>query len=198
MTERLLFTKENQWGILSNFAPFPITWMYDDKKYSAPTVEHAFVWAKFYRTNLFYANMCLIAATPGQAKRMGGRNSKAQLDPDWDKLHHRGRMRKVVIMKTLLVRKALQNQAVYHTLLSTDNNELVEYAPWGDRFWGNDKYGAGLNWLGRLWMEVRQEVDKNFFSEENSPEQVEAEITRMRDYEQTFGSASDQAAHDRE
>jgi predicted NAD-dependent protein-ADP-ribosyltransferase YbiA (DUF1768 family) len=43
-------------------------------------------------------------------------------------------------------------------LLHTGDDYLVEYAPWGDTFWGVDKNYKGQNWLGRLLMRRRDEI----------------------------------------
>lgn len=42
-------------------------------------------------------------------------------------------------------------------LLATGDAELVEGNTWGDRFWGVCN-GVGQNWLGRLLMQVRDEI----------------------------------------
>jgi len=148
------------WSLLSNFSAHPITWKWKGSEYRAATTEHAFVWAKFHMTDPMYALRCLKAGTPGRAKRLGRDNSK-KLDPRWDLPHgDSGRPFKVVVMKQILRLKAQQNPEVLEALMKTGDEELVEYAPWGDRFWGINKEHVGQNWLGRLWMEIRAEHKK--------------------------------------
>lgn len=43
-------------------------------------------------------------------------------------------------------------------LLSTGYEHLAEINTWGDRYWGVDTEGNGLNRLGELLMEVREEL----------------------------------------
>jgi len=45
-------------------------------------------------------------------------------------------------------------------LQCTGIDYLLEYAPWGDDFWGvvDKKQRKGQNWLGRLLMEHREQL----------------------------------------
>lgn len=44
-------------------------------------------------------------------------------------------------------------------LLATGDQELIEGNDWGDTFWGVDKNtGVGRNFLGRILMQIRQEI----------------------------------------
>ena len=45
-------------------------------------------------------------------------------------------------------------------LLNTDNAKLIEGNWWGDKFWGICN-GVGENNLGKLLMEVRDEIRRN-------------------------------------
>ena len=45
-------------------------------------------------------------------------------------------------------------------LLATGDAELVEDSP-GEPFWGIGPDGAGLNWAGRVLMEVRTQLRRN-------------------------------------
>lgn len=145
---------------MSNFSPHPITWEWAGKTLSAPTTEHAFVWAKFHRTDLAYATKCLTATTPGRSKRMG-RTREVQLDPRWELPGKTGRLFKVEMMAGILRKKLEQHPKLINELLETKTARLVEFAPWGDTFWGVNKQGVGKNWLGRLWGELREDVKKD-------------------------------------
>ena len=46
-------------------------------------------------------------------------------------------------------------------LLDTGDQELVEYNTWGDTYWGVcTRIRQGQNWLGKILMEVREELQK--------------------------------------
>lgn len=125
---------------LSNFFPCPIS--YQAILYNS--VEHAYQAAK---TRDQQARIDIAGAlTPGIAKRMG---RLVKLRPDWDLV-------KLDVMKELLLKK-FSHGSLRQLLLDTGNAELVEGNGWGDRFWGRVA-GQGHNHLGRLLMEVREEV----------------------------------------
>jgi len=86
-----------------------------------------------------------VARTPAAAKQMG---KSAQLPEDWD-------AKKIDIMRTL-VREKFKNPLLRSMLLATGEVYLAEGNWWGDRVWGICK-GTGLNWLGKILMEVREE-----------------------------------------
>jgi ribA/ribD-fused uncharacterized protein len=158
VSKRLLFRKEcPKWGWLSNFAPYPITWERDGVSYKAITNEHGFQWAKFWKTDPEWAQAILRAASPVYAKRLGN-NRSHPIDPNWNSNDKNGRPHKVNIMKRLLALKVKQHPDLAVKLLQTGSRELVEWAPWGDSFWGINKKHQGENWLGRLWMEIRHEL----------------------------------------
>jgi len=92
------------------------------------------------------------AAKPRDAKRIG--NSKTlPFRDDWPTY-------KLVAMMDGLRLKfpATTNEELTCRLLHTGDEYLVEYAPWGDTFWGVDKEKKGQNWLGRLLMRRRDEI----------------------------------------
>jgi ribA/ribD-fused uncharacterized protein len=85
-------------------------------------------------------------ATPGQAKRAGPR----RCGPDWHEA-------KVEIMRQLVRAKFQQNTELAAKLIATGDAYLEEGNHWSDRFWGSCD-NTGLNWLGRILMEVREEL----------------------------------------
>lgn len=109
-----------------------------------PSTEHAYQAAK----TLDIAKRRAIQALPTcrQAKRAGQR---LELRDDWEQV-------KVKVMLDLQ-RQKYAVPYLREKLLATGDAELVEGNTWGDRFWGvcGD---TGLNWLGRLLMQVRDEV----------------------------------------
>jgi len=70
---------------------------------------------------------------------------------DWDSV-------KDDVMRTALYCKFTQHSALRTLLLSTGDAELVENTP-RDSYWGNGGDGKGLNRLGKLLMELRDELN---------------------------------------
>lgn len=109
-----------------------------------PSTEHAYQAAKTLDATQRCAVRC--AKTPGQAKRLG---QTLKLRDDWEQV-------KIAVMLDLQRQKYKQPD-LRTKLLATGDAELIEGNTWGDRFWGVCK-GEGLNWLGRLLMQVRDEI----------------------------------------
>lgn len=127
-------------AFLSNFHPSPI--VYEGIAY--PTVEHAFQAAKTLDVN----ERRLLAAldSPTKAKRAG---RKVKLRDGWNELR--------VEVMTALVRLKFANPELKASLLATGDAELAEGNNWNDRFWGVCR-GVGKNHLGRVLMQVREEL----------------------------------------
>lgn len=132
------FDGEHRW--LSNFAPAFV--LLDGKPFQS--VEHAYQAAKSLDPD--ERDIVSLAATPGKAKRLG-RN--IELRPDWGQA-------KVPIMLGLL-RQKFRQPRFKSLLLGTGDATLIEGNHWGDTFWGVCK-GKGQNMLGKLLMQVRQEI----------------------------------------
>lgn len=108
------------------------------------TVEHHYQAAK--TDDPVWASRILNAPTPAAAKKLG---REAPMRPTWDG-------EKVAVMLALLRVKFLWPDLAQR-LLDTGDAELVEGNWWGDRFWGVCN-GVGENNLGRLLMQVREEL----------------------------------------
>ena len=88
----------------------------------------------------------------GKAKRLG---RKVKLRSDWNDI-------RLDIMKQILMDKFTRNPELGEKLLATGNAELLEGNYWHDTFWGVDnKTGVGENHLGKLLMEVRENLKNN-------------------------------------
>ena len=112
-----------------------------------PTVEHGFQAAK---TNNIELRMLISRAkTPGKAKELG---NCVRLRDDWEDV-------KIGIMKRLVNTKFMRKD-LEELLLDTGNEELVEGNNWGDTFWGVCN-GKGRNELGKILMELREELRKD-------------------------------------
>ncbi len=60
-------------------------------------------------------------------------------------------------MRDILRAKVSQHPYVRKKLLDTGNRELIEDS-WRDDFWGIGPDKNGQNILGKLWMQVREEI----------------------------------------
>jgi len=87
------------------------------------------------------------AGGSNEARLLG---QKVTLRPDWDEV-------KDIVMKECLVAKFLQHKDIRDQLLATGDEELIEDSPI-DYYWGCGKDGSGKNMLGKLLMEVREEL----------------------------------------
>jgi ribA/ribD-fused uncharacterized protein len=128
---------------LSNF--YPSTIFYEGLRY--PSVEHAYQSLKSSIPE--EREKIRNAISAGQAKKIG---KTVTLREDWEQI-------KVPLMKDLL-RLKFDNPFLRYKLLATGNSILIEGNTWNDVFWGVCR-GNGLNMLGKLLMEVREELTQN-------------------------------------
>lgn len=149
--ERVCFY-EQDFYVLSNFSSFTLRWM----GLRFDTLEAAYHWEKFkhgfsrldgHRAAI--AEAIRTAASAHVAFQIA-QEYKDMRRPDWDEV-------KVAIMATLLRAKVNQHEYVRRKLLATGDRELVENS-WRDDFWGWGPNRDGQNMLGKLWMEVRDEL----------------------------------------
>lgn len=88
--------------------------------------------------------------TPAKSKRL-----PKQLSDDFDQeLWDR---RKEEVMLAVLRSKFTLNRDVADKLIATGKKHLEETNWWGDKFWGVCK-GVGQNRLGRILMQIREEI----------------------------------------
>lgn len=134
---------DGEYAFLSNYSasPFRVDYVL------FPTMEHYFQANKANNQNDYLR--IAYAPTPGEAKRLG---RKIQLRPDWEKI-------KDNIMLTGL-RKKFADPELRNLLLATGDEELVEGNYWRDTYWGVCN-GVGQNKLGKLLMQVREEIKNN-------------------------------------
>lgn len=151
--ERVCFY-EQDFYVLSNFSAFNLRW----NSLVFPTLEHAYHWEKYnvpseFRRGYHSQIQGLIKSAPSAHEAF-----KKAADPiylpyrrqDWDAV-------KVGIMGALIRAKADQHEYVKRKLLATGDRELVENS-WRDDFWGWGPNRDGKNMLGKLWMQVREEL----------------------------------------
>jgi ribA/ribD-fused uncharacterized protein len=143
--ERVCFY-EQDFYVLSNFSSFMI--QYGDAPQVYPTAEHAYHWCKFPDDPLKQRSI-QVATSAHNAFKMAERWREYRR-PDWDAV-------KVDIMRDILRAKVNQHEYVCRKLLQTGDRELVENS-WRDDFWGWGPNRDGRNMLGKLWMEIRDEI----------------------------------------
>jgi hypothetical protein len=67
---------------------------------------------------------------------------------------------------TEIIRLKFQNPGLKAKLLATGNQELIEGNTWGDCYWGVCE-GNGQNHLGKILMQVREELLQRKSDERN-------------------------------
>jgi ribA/ribD-fused uncharacterized protein len=130
-------------GWFSNFAPYPL-WL-DGRQW--PTSEHYYQASKLVRIE--DQERIRMVESPMVAARLG-RDPGRAIRGDWDAV------RDEVMRKALRV-KFTQHAALRDILLSTGHAEIVEHTK-NDTYWGDGGDGTGQNVLGRLLMEIREEL----------------------------------------
>ena len=122
-----------------------------------PSTEHAYQAAKFSDT----VNRTQVRdlEKPAMARKAG---VKATVPANWHT------ERKFQVMKEVLAYKFTKHEDLRQKLLDTKNIELVEGNGWHDNDWGScfceDCGNQGNNYLGKMLMEIREQIRK----EENS------------------------------
>lgn len=165
-TDTQVFFYEQDFYVLSNFSAFTLQW----EGLRFDTSEAAYHWEKFNHICHVYTEhewTCVCRSQPElfrgirDAIRSAGsaheafkiaEKNKEHRRPDWD-------MVKIPIMRDILRAKAEQHEYVRRKLLATGDRELIEDS-WRDSFWGWGEDHKGANVLGKLWMEIREELRK--------------------------------------
>lgn len=143
----------DEYEFLSNFYEAPVHYEY---KYGSN--EAAF---QSRKSTSFRERIDFTGYRPSDSKKFG---RKVKLRADWESV-------KVDFMRDIVYAKFLQNPELAEKLLATGDSELIEGNTWHDTFWGVDsKTGVGKNWLGKILMEVRanlNSLDAKIISGEN-------------------------------
>ncbi|GFQ00391.1 riboflavin biosynthesis protein pyrr chloroplastic [Phtheirospermum japonicum] len=167
------------YGAFSNFSLHPIQ-MPDENGdcYSWPSVEHYYQAHKFVDLDDPVAKKCLEeiknAKSPEEAARLGRTTQRQRPDlvrSDWDSV-------KTDIMYRALKCKFSTYPNLTSMLLSTTGSVLVEASP-HDLFWGGGRDGEGLNYLGRLLMQLRSEFLAENADRKNRHREEENEVQKL-------------------
>lgn len=143
--ETLYFYRAYKIGKTVGFSNFSYHSIYIPNFGLFPTSEAAL---QAYKdpNNTEYVNKQLEAKTPAISKKLG---RLCNLRPDWFEV-------RVNIMKNILILKIEQHPDFKENLLSTGLREIIESSRF-DNFWGIGSENQGLNMLGKLLMEIRNE-----------------------------------------
>jgi ribA/ribD-fused uncharacterized protein len=133
------------WRFLSNFWPVTVIW--EGVEY--PSVEHAYQASK--TINPMERELVRLAETPGRAKRAG---RQVTLRKDWEEV-------RLAVMTELVTLKFSQ-EPLRSRLLDTGDAAIAEGNNWGDTFWGINQFNIGRNHLGRILMEVREQLKTEY------------------------------------
>ena len=140
------YTAQGKYGYFSNFSPHGFEL---DGKYW-PTSEHYYQSKKFAETEI--QEEIRQAKTPHDAYKIRKDKSK-KIRQDWEEV-------KVDIMRKVVLRKFETHPKIQRILLSTGDEDIVENSP-TDYFWGCGADGTGKNMLGKILMEVREQLRKS-------------------------------------
>jgi N-glycosidase YbiA len=133
----------DEFGCFSNFSQHPIRL----KGKLWPTSEHYFQAQKFARSP--YEEEIRKAKKPKEAALMG-RSRDKPLRRDWESV-------KDSVMLEAVRAKFTQHEDLEAILLSTGDAIIVERTE-RDSYWGDGGDGSGKNRLGRILMQVREEL----------------------------------------
>ncbi len=144
-TEKEVFFYEHEFYVFSNFSSFAIEWK--GKLY--PTSEHVYQSEKFEDESMKEQIRNTRSAHDAAKMAEANRNSYRK---DWGEI-------RLQVMKEVLQTKVAQHSYVKKKLLQSGSRELIEDS-WRDDFWGWGEHKNGKNHLGKLWMEIREQVQK--------------------------------------
>jgi ribA/ribD-fused uncharacterized protein len=118
-----------------------------------PTLEHAYQCSRY--TDERIREEIRSQRSPVKAWETSSKYKSVQIPEFKDEQY------KLNVMKTLMRAKALQHEDVRKALLDSGNIKIVKHIttyPPGDGFWDDGEDGKGHNHVGRMWMEIREEL----------------------------------------
>ena len=143
MKEIKFYKVHDDYGFMSNFAPYPIS----DGSKIWPTSEHYFQAQKFLIPEI--QEKIRQIASPMDAA-LEGRNRQNPLRSDWEEV-------KDEVMHQALRMKFSQNPEIAKELLATRDAIIIEHTQ-NDAYWADSGDGSGKNKLGLLLIQVREEL----------------------------------------
>ena len=118
-----------------------------------PTVEHAYQCQRY--TDSKITEKIISARSAVQAWEVSSKYKHLQ-KPEFKDENH-----KLKIMKMLMRKKTEQHEDVRTALINSGDQQIIKHIvtpPPGDGFWDDGVDGKGLNHMGRMWMEIREEL----------------------------------------
>ncbi|GAB4202929.1 MAG: NADAR family protein [Coleofasciculaceae cyanobacterium] len=147
------------YGCFSNFSPHPI----EVDGLDWQTVEHYYQAQKFVATeNERLIQVIRDAQTPMEAAQIG-RDRTLKLRCDWEEV-------KQQVMWQGVLTKFLTHTDIQAILLDTGDRLIVEDSP-TDYYWGCGQDKTGQNQLGKILMNVRQEIRQRLQGNLSFPKQ---------------------------
>ena len=143
MKEIKFYKVNDDYGFMSNFAPYP----FSDGRKNWPTSEHYFQAQKFL-VPLIQEKIRQIVSPMDAA--LEGRNRQNPLRTDWEEVKDK-------VMLQALRMKFSQNPEIAKGLVATGDAILIEHTR-NDDYWADGGDGSGKNKLGLLLMQVREEL----------------------------------------
>jgi len=137
---------ERKFYCFSNFSAFAVEW----RGVLWMTSEHAYQAAKFDDKKII--ERVRESRSADEAKKVARINGKLQRN-DWEDT-------KLSIMGEILRAKLSQHSFVQKRLSESGDREIIEDSH-KDSYWGWGPNKDGENHLGKLWMEIRDEVRSN-------------------------------------
>lgn len=120
-----------------------------------PTVEHAYQCQRY--TDKAIIEEIRTARSPVKAWQASSKYKHLQIPEFKDENY------KLKVMKELMKLKVAQHEEIRNALIESGNLKIVKHIttfPPGDGFWDDGEDGNGLNHMGRMWMEIREEIKK--------------------------------------
>jgi len=139
---------EREFYVFSNFSSFQVQW----EGHVWPTSEHAYQAARFFDSSPELVQKIKDARSAHEAFEIAQGNKQYQRE-GWVEM-------KTAVMLEICRHKLQQNPYVFHKLMLTNDEYLVEDSP-VDSFWGWGADRQGRNELGKVWMKLREEVRNN-------------------------------------
>ncbi len=121
-----------------------------------PTVEHAYQCARYTDKNII--EEIRNAKSAVLAWEVSTKYKHLQISEFKDEKH------KLKVMKEVMRQKALQHADVRNALVDSGDLKIIKHIvtpPSGDGFWDDGEDGNGLNHIGKMWMEIREEFKNN-------------------------------------
>lgn len=120
-----------------------------------PTVEHAYQCQRY--TDQKIIEEIRASRSPVSAWEISTKYKHLQIPEFKDEKY------KLEVMKKLMKLKVEQHEEIRKALLDSGDMKIVKHIttyPPGDGFWDDGEDGSGLNHMGRMWMEIREEIKK--------------------------------------